>query len=838
MSTIPTSAFADEVQALSHDQFQQFVAELWSLAGWETSLDGDIVVATKDNRTQRLLVAPAGFLARVRWQPPDPAEFDRVVTAHRRDGESRPRGVPDGPLIDANDLRHRLVYGCDSDDAQSLCREFLDVSFRGSDWGTAPRRVNPVQVGQAVVALGLVVSALGILTLGIPFIQAETAPEPAPASSTLDGGVAVDVSFPPPQQRTAQPTGIAVGETVYATTEAGTLYALDEATGERIWTQNVGNETSAPLVVNGQVYLGTDRGIRALDALTGEIQWTYRDIETVPPRPTVVNGTVYTVDRQRLIALDSQDGDFDWQSFFGPLHSAVTVYDGTVYAQGPQDMLYTVDADTGDNMWEVGESAASFEPTTPIIPETRTPGGAQIVTAAIGDVLSAYNLETGDRQWSYQSRISGPITTPVVVNGTNSLAVEGAVARNATTNTTAYLADTRAYVYAIDTRTGEERWTYDEPGARFEYPIVGEPVGNETAHSVYLSAQSPIESYESAVLALNASTGTQRWAYTSQNKTFGMPTVTEETLYVGTDQGDLVALGTDNRTERWRTAFENSRIEGSPTVVENPTSGDSVDTRVRLGTHGHHGWLANSETAPTQPGLSVLNTTVTERVAAGERLTVRVTLANRNGSRQTETVRVTPEWTAAESVEVTLTPDETIVQEFTITASDEPGSYTTDVQVANETVSKTTRVTERPTFEVTALNDPGQFWTDGQAEIIVSIRNTGEIEATTPIVFEFGGERIETRQRTIGANKTISETFTVTPGDRPPGNYTYAIGTADDGDSTVLELRELNRRADALPIVTVVFGLTLLLTGLGLGWRVLESPIRRRIEQRRSPRSE
>lgn len=836
MSTIPTSAFVRHVQDLSHAQFQRFVAELWSQAGWDSSLDGDVVVATKDNRTKRLLVVPSGHIARFRWQAPESDQFETVVSAQLIGGESRPRGVPEGPLVDASDLRHRLVYGCDSDDAQHLCTQYLGVPFQDSDWEATDRRFDPVQLGQAVVALVLVGSALGVLTLGIPFIQAETAPEPV--SSSLGGSVDTGITTPPPQQTTAQPTGLALSETVYVTTENGRLLAIDRATGEEIWRTDVGDRASAPLVVDGVVYLSTRTSIHAVDTITGDERWVYSAAQDLPTRPTVVNGTLYTSDGDRLLAVDARRGTLDWDSSLAEIRNEPTVYNGTVYVQNPGGRLWAVDAEDGETSWEVTGSAASYWSTSVGIPDARTPTGAQTVTAAIDDTLFGYDTESGERRWSYQSRTPGPLSTPVVVNGTNSLAVEGAVARNATTNTVAYVSDARAYFYAIDTATGEELWTYEKTGVRFQYPTVGAPVANETAHSVYISGASPITDYESAVVALNASTGQKRWAYTSQNKTFGIPTVANETLYVGTEDGALVALGTENRTERWRADVSVSDARYAPTVVTDPTSGDSVDSRVRLGTNGHHDWLTGTERSPHWSGLSVLNTTVTRRVAASEQLSVTVTLVNRNDSRETSSVRVTPGWTSdtAQSfdTDVTLEAGEAERRRFSIAAPDEPGNYSTAIELDGKTFTTTTTVTERPTFDVAALNDPGQVWRDGQGEIIASIHNTGDVAATTPIVFEFNGERVETRERTIGANDTVSETFTVSPGDRTPGNYTYAVGTADDGNSTELEIRELDRRADAIPIVTRVFGLTLLLSGLGLGWRVI-SPfgqrVRRRLEQ-------
>ena len=93
-----------------------FVADLWEALGWETSVEGNVVVAERSepvSETQRLLVSPGEH-------PPTEADVDVLVTP----GESVPAGI-DVPTIGAAGIRDRALYGADrSATARAFRRHF------------------------------------------------------------------------------------------------------------------------------------------------------------------------------------------------------------------------------------------------------------------------------------------------------------------------------------------------------------------------------------------------------------------------------------------------------------------------------------------------------------------------------------------------------------------------------------------------------------------------------------------------------------------------------------------------------------------------------------------
>ena len=95
------------------------------------------------------------------------------------------------------------------------------------------------------------------------------------------------------------------------------LHALDAVSGERIWVAEVAvafTLESAPTVAGSQVYAASLTGdLYALNALTGEVVWTF-DPSTDPTAPlTVAGGKVYlTAASSDIYALDEASGRRIW----------------------------------------------------------------------------------------------------------------------------------------------------------------------------------------------------------------------------------------------------------------------------------------------------------------------------------------------------------------------------------------------------------------------------------------------------------------------------------------------------------------------------------------------
>jgi outer membrane protein assembly factor BamB len=74
-----------------------------------------------------------------------------------------------------------------------------------------------------------------------------------------------------------------------------TVYALDAASGKKMWNYTTGGVgESSPAVANSVVYIGSnDHNVYAFDAATGNKVWNYTTGNEVNGSPTVANGVIY-----------------------------------------------------------------------------------------------------------------------------------------------------------------------------------------------------------------------------------------------------------------------------------------------------------------------------------------------------------------------------------------------------------------------------------------------------------------------------------------------------------------------------------------------------------------
>ena len=159
-----------------------------------------------------------------------------------------------------------------------------------------------------------------------------------------------DVEYPP----------VVTGGTVYFT-GWDTAYAADEATGEILWSYNAkGGPTNSSVVVEeGVCYFAPEGYLHALDAMTGEVLWSYSDDDLIPLTPTVAEGLVFVGTfpfprSGQFHALDAATGETVWSR--GPLEEELewlAVVDGVLYAEGQDGLLRTLQASSGEDLWEL-----------------------------------------------------------------------------------------------------------------------------------------------------------------------------------------------------------------------------------------------------------------------------------------------------------------------------------------------------------------------------------------------------------------------------------------------------------------------------------------------------
>ena len=303
---------------------------------------------------------------------------------------------------------------------------------------------------------------------------------------------------------------------VYVGSDDGNLYALVADSGELLWSFATGDVIrSIPTVFDGTVYFGSnDNHLYALDAATGEELWRYDTEDWVQYSPTVGNGMVYFPARAEIDrtvhAVDAATGEVVWVSKHPyPIEPRFTptVHGDRLYAQGAEyGTFYALDAATGEVAWQ-GE-VGSYVESAPTVLEG-------VVYLTVINQAYAFDEATGELIWSVNTEEFPARDFPALV-------VDGIY----------YLAPSN-YVYALDAASGEEIWSYDAAELS-SAPVVADGV---------LYGASELAEY---LFALDASTSEVLWTASTEDFTSHSLAVADGLLYGQLDEGYLFAVDAES----------------------------------------------------------------------------------------------------------------------------------------------------------------------------------------------------------------------------------------------------------------------------------------------------
>jgi outer membrane protein assembly factor BamB len=142
---------------------------------------------------------------------------------------------------------------------------------------------------------------------------------------------------------------------VYVGSCDGNLYALDAATGAKIWSYKTGDQVCAtPTVEGGIVYVVSfDQNMYALDAKTGTKIWSFKIGITDPnSSPAISNGIVYVGGDTNVHALNAKTGAKVWSfTTSGRVLGSPAISGGVVYIGSMDSTFYALNAATGAQIW-------------------------------------------------------------------------------------------------------------------------------------------------------------------------------------------------------------------------------------------------------------------------------------------------------------------------------------------------------------------------------------------------------------------------------------------------------------------------------------------------------
>lgn len=239
---------------------------------------------------------------------------------------------------------------------------------------------------------------------------------------------------------------------IRGTGENGVL-ALDAKTGEILWKYNTEGEVMpTPAYHDGSVYITTgDRHLYKLNPETGDLEHKEEIGHTVSmSAPNITDDTLFVggsaPEPYTFSGYNLEQDEMAWQTGFPEVHAGLddvppAVSDEIVVTTAlegekdyPEHMMYAMDAESGDIVWK--ESLGEGDP----VDDNKS--GAPMIyneTIYVGSPITktfyAYDLITGEKQWSFENEV---IKAPPVAQ-----------------DDIVYFSNAEGMVYAMDAKTGD-----------------------------------------------------------------------------------------------------------------------------------------------------------------------------------------------------------------------------------------------------------------------------------------------------------------------------------------------------------------------------------------------
>ena len=377
-------------------------------------------------------------------------------------------------------------------------------------------------------------------------------------------------------------TPVVAGGTLYVGSSDHTFYALDAASGALRWKfATHGRVTSSAAVVEGRVYFGSfDSNFYALDAQRGTLVWKFatggerrfsaRHLHGAEPAaevmpdpfdvylssPTVADGAVYFGGGDgNVYALDAATGALRWKFQTGNVvHASPAVAGDTLYVGSWDSYFYALETATGKQRWrfKTGEDAAINNQVG--IQSSATVADGIVYFGCRDAHLYALDAASGTQRWAYPTKGSWVISSPAVHGGTVYFATSDSsllLAADAKTGAPRFSLDFKHWpffsspalaggllyigshmgkVLALDLKTQKIAWTFATDGAQQNGARWTKADGSPNYEAAYSDFF-----YDDMVA------GTTRLL--EIGSVLGSPALAGDTLYFGSADGELYAIG-------------------------------------------------------------------------------------------------------------------------------------------------------------------------------------------------------------------------------------------------------------------------------------------------------
>ncbi len=296
---------------------------------------------------------------------------------------------------------------------------------------------------------------------------------------------------------------------------------------------------STPAIFKGTIYFGCgDNYFYALAANTGMERWKFKTGGAIYSSPAVTQTTVYFSSRDNYIyGVETNNGKVVWkfktgedlgkENYWDNYLSSPVIAGTTLFAGSGDGFLYAININTGKLIWKYNSGARIR--TTPAVFENN------VVFGNNAGMVIDIDAGTGNLQWKFATD-GASSTFESKNNDRKSIFCSASIS-----NGIVVTGGRDGIIYALDLKTGKEKWRNDHKGPWILSTAIKDGV-------VYVGCGSDF-----LLQALDLNTGTEKWRFKASSAIFSSITIAGSMLYFNdiNFSGNLHALNSSNGVEKW-----------------------------------------------------------------------------------------------------------------------------------------------------------------------------------------------------------------------------------------------------------------------------------------------
>jgi outer membrane protein assembly factor BamB len=318
-----------------------------------------------------------------------------------------------------------------------------------------------------------------------------------------------------------------VGDTVYAGSTDGKLYAVTRATGAVKWKfETKGRVVSSPAVANGLVYFGSyDSNFYAVDAATGALKWKFA-----------------TEGERRFAAKHLHGAEPAGETMPDPWDcylSSPVVSNGKVIFGSGDGHVYALDAATGAKAWAFKTGA--------VVHASPAIAGGIVYIGSWDTFFYALDEKTGAEKWRFKTADDEAIHNQTGIQSSAAVA-DGMV----------FFGARDAHVYALNAASGAKAWDFSTKGSW----VIASPAVRGGHVYAGTSDTGLLFDFDAKSGKLNTTIDLKGWPL------FASPAISGDMLYAGSMKGELHAIDLKTHEAAWKFATEAARGAGAFTKAD------------------------------------------------------------------------------------------------------------------------------------------------------------------------------------------------------------------------------------------------------------------------------